>query len=159
LWNREADGIVRFALTGGVMMRFAKFLWVIPVALHLEMAQAQEPAFEPLQPMDLESVDPDLVADMFGGWTIRDESGKKACGVELLEDMGIGGMQIDVDPACEAVFPMMGDITAWRLLEGWAIDLVDAERKTRIRFSTPDERYVAFPEVDGIFTIESRQSN
>jgi len=127
------------------------------VALQVGAAHAQEPAFEPLQPIDLENVDADLVADMFGGWTIRDESGKKVCGVELLKEMGIGGRQIDVDPACAAVFPVMGDITAWRLLEGWAIDLVDAERKTRIRFSTPDERYVAFPEVDGIFTIESRQ--
>lgn len=140
-------------------MRFAKFLWVIPVALHLGMAQAQEPVFEPLQPMDLESVDPDLVADMFGGWTISDESGKKVCGVELVNGVGIGGMQIDVDSACAAVFPVMAEITAWRLMEGWAMDLVDAERKTRIRFSTPDERYVAFPEVDGIFTIESLQTN
>ena len=48
----------------------------------------------------------------------------------------------------------MADITAWRLLQGWTIDLADAERKTRIRFTTPDDSYVAYPEVDGIFTIE-----
>ena len=45
------------------------------------------------------------------------------------------------------------------LVEPDAIDrsdrrLADAERKTRIRFSTPDERYVAYPQVDGIATIE-----
>ncbi len=34
-----------------------------------------------------------------------------------------------------------------------------AIKDLQVRFSTPDERYVAFPEVDGIFTIESRQSN
>ena len=122
-------------------------------------AFAEEVDFEPLQPIDLESVDPDLAADVFGNWTISDESGGKTCRVGLLEDTGIGGMQIDVDPACEAVFPVMGDIAAWRLLEGWAIDLVDAERGTRIRFSTPDERYVAFPEVDGIFTIEPERAD
>jgi hypothetical protein len=140
-------------------MRFTILGCVAGVALRLGAAHAEEPVFEPLQPIDLESVDPDLVADMFGGWTISDESGRKACGVELLREAGIGGMQIDVDPACGTVFPVMGDIAAWRLLEGWAIDLVDAERRTRIRFSTPDDRYIAFPEVDGIFTIESRQAN
>ena len=48
----------------------------------------------------------------------------------------------------------MGAIAAWRLLEGWTIDLTDAGRKTRIRFSTPDERCVAYPQVDGIATVE-----
>lgn len=129
------------------------------VALQLGAAQAEEPVFEPLQPIDLKSVDPDLAADMFGHWTISDESGRKTCGVELLKETGIGGMQIDVEPRCQSVFPVMGDIAAWRLLEGWTIDFVDAERKTRIRFSTPDDRYVALPEVDGIFTIESQQAN
>ena len=47
----------------------------------------------------------------------------------------------------------MADIAAWRLMESWGIDLVDAERKTRIRFTTPDNDYVAQPETDGIFTI------
>ncbi len=107
-----------------------------------------------LQPLDLTNVDPEFAEDMFGRWTIRDAGGERTCGIELMRETGIGGMQVGVDPACEAVFPVMGDITAWRLLEGWAIDLADAERKTRIRFSTPDERYVAYPEVDGIATIE-----
>lgn len=128
-------------------------------ALHAGPAFAEEPVFEPLQPLDLETVSPDLAADMFGRWTISDESGKKTCAVELLKETGIGGMQIDVDPVCAAVFPVMGDIAAWRLLEGWTIDLADAERRTRLRFSTPDERYVAFPEVDGIFTIERAQAD
>jgi hypothetical protein len=38
-------------------------------------------------------------------------------------------------------------------MEGWGIDLVDATRKARVRFTTPDDAYVAEPEVDGIFTI------
>ena len=37
-----------------------------------------------------------------------------------------------------------GDIAAWRLLQDWTIDLVDPLRKTRVRFETPDNRYVAF---------------
>jgi hypothetical protein len=47
----------------------------------------------------------------------------------------------------------MDDITAWRLYEGWGIGFADATRKLRIRFFTPDERYVAEPGVDGIATI------
>ncbi len=135
-------------------MRSGVFGLAAIVALQLGAARAEEPVFELLQPLDLEAVDPEFAADMFGRWTIGDESGGKTCTVELLRETTIGGMRIDVDPACEAVFPVMADITAWRLLEGWAIDLADAERKTRIRFSVPDERYVAYPDVDGIATIE-----
>ena len=65
----------------------------------------------------------------------------------------ICGSVIDVDPDCAKIFPVMADIAAWRLMENWAIDLADAERKTRIRFTTPDDAYVADPETDGIFTI------
>lgn len=124
-------------------------LAVFALALGLSgVAQAQE-----LRPLDLADVDPDLVGDMFGTWEIRDLEGGKSCKVVLKRDEVIGGMQIDVDPACPKVFPVMGDIAAWRLMDGWAIDLVDAERKLRIRFTTPDLEYVASPETDGIFTI------
>ncbi len=135
-------------------MRFWAFGLAAVVALQLGVARAEEPVFEPLQPLDLDTVDPEFAADMFGRWTISDESGNRTCEVELFREATIGGMQIDVDPACETVFPVMADITAWRLLQGWTIDLADAERKTRIRFTTPDDSYVAYPEVDGIFTIE-----
>jgi hypothetical protein len=122
--------------------------------LRLGPAFAEEPVFEPLPLLDLADVDPGFADDMFGQWTVSDESGAKTCAVNLMREPIIGGMQIEVDPGCATAFPVMGDITAWRLLEGWAIDLADAERKTRIRFSTPDDRYVAYPQVDGIATIE-----
>jgi hypothetical protein len=140
-------------------MRGALRLIAMAFLLQAGPAWAEQVEFEPVAPLDLDSVDPAMAADMFGRWTISDEAGAKSCDVELLKETTIGGMQIMVDPACESVFPVMADITAWRLLEGWSIDLVDAERKTRIRFSTPDERYAAFPEVDGIFTIAPRQPN
>jgi len=38
----------------------------------------------------------------------------------------------------------MDDVAGWRLLQNWTIDLIDPLRKTRIRFETPDDRYVAF---------------
>jgi hypothetical protein len=52
----------------------------------------------------------------------------------------------------------MDGIAAWRLMQDWGIDLVDATRKTRIRFTTPDDAYVAEPEVDGILTILQPQA-
>lgn len=110
-------------------------------------------AQDDLVPMDLSEVDPALVEDMFGPWEIADETGKKTCRVELKKDETIGGMEIDVDPACAGVFPVMGEIAAWRLMESWTIVLADATRKTRLVFFTPDERYVARDEVDDIFTI------
>lgn len=123
-------------------------------ALQGGMAAAEDVVFEPLPPLDLDGVAPEFAEEMFGRWTIASADGDRSCNVELLREPGIGGMQIDVDPDCAAAFAVMGDIAAWRLLEGWVVDLVDGERKTRIRFSTPDERYVAIPEVDGIATLE-----
>ena len=37
--------------------------------------------------------------------------------------------------------------------ENWQIVLADVTRRELIRFTTPDDSYVAAPETDGIFTI------
>jgi hypothetical protein len=100
--------------------------------------------FEPVKPIDVKDVDPAMLSDMYGPYEIRDKSGKKRCRVTLLKDFGIGGYQIEVAPGCDKAFPVMGDITAWQLREGWTVDLVDGLRKTRVRFETPDDRYVPF---------------
>jgi Protease inhibitor Inh len=135
-------------------MRLAVLGLAAAACLQFGDAFAEEAVFDNLKPIDVEAADPEFVADMFGPWTITDSSGDKHCNVVLKRDQTIGGMEVELAPACAATFPVLGDITAWRLLEGWAIDLVDAERKTRIRFETPDDIYVAYPETDGIFTIQ-----
>lgn len=104
-------------------------------------------------PLDLDSVDPAMAADFLGDWSIQNADGSKSCKVTLHKDQVIGGMQIDVDPHCGTVFPVMDDIASWRLLEGWEIVLVDATRKSMLRFFTPDNAYVAEPGTDGIATI------
>ena len=112
--------------------------------------------FEPVKPLDTKGVEPALLAKTFGAWEIRDKSGKKRCRVTLLKESGIGGYQIEVTSRCEKSFPVMADISAWRLLEGWTIDLVDPLRKTRVRFETPDNRYVALgdpKDIAGIYEI------
>jgi hypothetical protein len=120
--------------------------------------------FEPVKPLDLKSVDPAMLADLYGRWEIRDKGGKKRCRFELKEEFGIGGYQVETAPGCEKAFPVMGDITAWRVLEGWSIDLVDGLRKTRVRFETPDNRYVAFGDrsdiagIDEIVKLEAPKS-
>jgi hypothetical protein len=100
--------------------------------------------FEPVKPLDVSVVDPALLADVFGTYEIRDKSGQRRCRLDLMKTPGIGGYQIEFAPGCDKAFPVMGDIAAWRLLEGWTIDLVDPLRKTRVRFETPDNRYVPF---------------
>lgn len=129
--------------------RLATALWVVVTMQGSTLAQDA-------QPMDIDAVDPQLLKEFYGPWEILDETGKKTCRVVLKPDQTIGGSEIEIDPACVATFPVMEEITAWRLMEGWGIDLVDAERKTRISFFTPDNAYVAQPETDGIFTIEQR---
>ncbi len=111
-------------------------------------SQAQE-----VKPLNLDELDAKELKDFLGPWIIKDERGKRQCRVVLKRETTIGGMQIDVDPKCQTVFPVMGEITAWRLMEGWEIRLADALRKTRVAFYTPDDTYVSREEVDGIFSI------
>jgi hypothetical protein len=103
--------------------------------------------------MDLEAVDPAMLDDFMGDWSIQNADGSKACKVSLSREVTIGGLTIDVDPDCSKIFPVMNDVAAWRLYEDWQIVLVDATRKSLIRFSTPDNTYIAQPETDGITTI------
>jgi hypothetical protein len=103
--------------------------------------------------MDLDAADPAMLADFLGDWSIQNADASKACKVTLSPEVTIGGLEIDVDAGCAKVFPVMKHVTAWRLYEDWQIVLVDATRKSLIRFSTPDNAYVADPETDGITTI------
>ena len=102
--------------------------------------------FEPLKPLDTKSIDKALLNGIYGAWEIRDKSGKRRCRITLTRETAIGGYGIDVAPGCAKAFPVMDDIGAWRLQQSWTIDLVDALRKTRVRFETPDNRYVAIGE-------------
>lgn len=106
--------------------------------------------------MDTASVDAASLNDIYGNWEIQDAKAKKRCRVTLRREPTIGGSEIDIAKGCEKTFPIMGEITAWRLYEGWTIGFADGLRKLRISFSTPDNRYVAQPETDGIFTIVKR---
>jgi hypothetical protein len=126
-------------------------IWALGLFIALAPALAQ-------QPLDLDTVDPAMVADFLGDWIIQNADASKTCKVTLHKDQVIGGMQIDVDPECGKVFPVMNDVAAWRLYEDWVIVLIDATRKSLIRFSTPDNAYVADPEADGITTIVKHDS-
>jgi hypothetical protein len=119
-------GILSIALTAALIGRAAAF------------------DFEPGKPIDVQAMDASQQADIYGTWEIRDKSGKKRCRITLLKDFTIGGYALEKAPGCEKAFPVMDDILAWRLLEGWTVDLVDPLRKIRVRFETPDNRYVAF---------------
>jgi hypothetical protein len=100
--------------------------------------------FEPGNPIDVPKLDAEQQADIYGTWEIRDKSGKRRCRITFLKDFTIGGYQLEKAPGCEKAFAVMDDISAWRLLEGWTVDLVDPLRKIRVRFETPDNRYVPF---------------
>jgi hypothetical protein len=81
--------------------------------------------FAPVKPLDVKSVYPALLSDIYGAWEIRDKSGQRRCRVNLRKDSAIGGNLIEVAPGCAKAFPVMDDVAAWRLLQGWSIDLVD----------------------------------
>lgn len=105
------------------------------------------------QPLDLNAVDPSMLEGFFGPWQIQNEDGSKTCDVTLSRDETIGGMVIGIADDCATAFPLMGEIAAWRLYDGFDIVLVDATRKERVRFYTPDAGYIATDNPDGIATI------
>jgi len=119
-------GILLIALTAALTARAAAFV------------------FEPGKPIDVQALDAEQQADIYRTWEIGDKSGKRRCRFTLLKDFTIGGYQLEKAPGCEKAFPVMDDISAWRLLEGWTVDLVDPLRKIRVRFETPDNGYVTF---------------
>lgn len=100
--------------------------------------------FKQLKPLDLEKMDRAALANVYGTWEVRDKTGRRRCRVDFKKDFTIGGYEADVAPGCNKKFPVMADISAWRLSEGWVIDLVDPIRRIRIRLETRDNRYVAF---------------
>jgi hypothetical protein len=128
------------------------FLPLVLIAALTGSARAYD--FEPVKPLDTRDVEPAMLNDIYGAWEIRDGSGKKRCRITLSKEPTIGCSQIGIAPGCEKLFPIMADISAWRLLEGWSIDLVDPLRKIRVRFQTPDDRYVAFGDKKDIAGID-----
>lgn len=112
------------------------------------------PAFaEQSQPLDLGAVDADMLTAFLGPWQIQNADGSKVCDVSLSTQEVAGGMALDMMDDCEATFPVMGKVAAWRLDENWTIVLLDTGRNELIRFTTPDDAYVATPVLDGITTI------
>ena len=95
-----------------------------------------------------------MVEGFFGKWRVADAGGEKTCDIILSKEGTIGGMVIEVAPGCEKTFPVMGEVAAWRLYENFTVVFADAARKELIRFSTPDETYVAVKEVDGIVALD-----
>ncbi len=130
------------------MPSFSRFLFIMFLSTFASPLAAQE-----LKLMDTSGVDPEMLSDIYGEWEVSDDTGDKRCQVTLKKEPTIGGNAIEIADGCAETFPVMGEITAWRLYEGWVIGFADATRELRIRFFTPDERYVAEPEVDGINTI------
>ena len=100
--------------------------------------------FAAIKPLDIKALDPAMLNDIYGAWEIRSRDGTKRCRIVLSRGPAIGGFAVDVAQACARQFPVMADIAGWRLLENWTIDLIDPLRKTRVRFQSPDDRYVAF---------------
>lgn len=132
----------------GVIARYATAILIAMLCGSASRVAAQD-----LKLMNTAEVDPAMLRDFYGAYEIQDAKNKKRCRVVLKPETTIGGNQIEIAKGCAKTFPIMDDIAAWRLYENWTIGFSDATRKLRIRFFTPDERYIAEPETDGIFTI------
>ena len=95
-----------------------------------------------------------FLTSLSGEWIVQGAKRTTSCRVILKNEATIGGLEIIVAPDCTKKFAVMGDITAWRVSERRELHFVDALRKMRVRFQTPDNAFVAIPEVDGIDRLE-----
>ena len=93
---------------------------------------------------------PALIAEYAGDWQVTDAEATKTCSVTLDAEATIGGSVIVVAPDCAGMFPVMGEIAAWRLYENGDIVFADATRRERLRFYTPDDSYISVEEVEAL---------
>ena len=69
-----------------------------------------------------------------GVWTVAPSAeGGYACTLKLGTGMAIGGAEVEVSPACRKNYPFE-DVAAWSLSKAGDILLIDALRKTLVRF-------------------------
>jgi hypothetical protein len=99
--------------------------------------------------------DPAMLEDVYGAWEIQDAQGRETPPQPRRseERRRHRSPQIDFAKDCAKTFPVIDDIARLRLYGGGTIGFADATSKSRIRFPTPDNSYVAEPQTGGIFII------
>ena len=94
-------------------------------------ALAQAPAAPPAPP----GVISDATKAMLGSWEFSNAERDKTCMINFKLDSVGAGRAVELDKACQGVFPAMKDVAAWMHGKDDALRLVDPRGKVVIEFS------------------------
>jgi hypothetical protein len=77
----------------------------------------------------------DAARAVAGGWEFSNAARDKLCMVTLRAEGVTGGLKIEFDRACAAIFPFVREVTAWTVAENEFLRLVDARGRPVLEFS------------------------
>lgn len=104
---------------------------VLLLLLLATSAQAQAPQ-RPAAPAQALSENAKAV---LGAWEFSNSDRDKICSVTLKAEPAANGFRIEFDDRCAGAFPLINDITGWRMTDNELLRFVDAAGKPVIEFS------------------------
>lgn len=100
---------------------------------------------------------PRKVEKMLGVVSVYNASEEENCSVILYEDKTRGGYTLEQYEGCDAAYPVMAEVKAWRVYTNGDISFADETGRDLIRFHGKPYTLDAIEPVDGIVKIWSAQ--
>jgi Protease inhibitor Inh len=76
---------------------------------------------------------------MVGTWEFSNADRDKICTVIFKSNPLPGGFEVQFDPNCGSLFPLVNDVVAWKYPENDLLRLLDAEGKSLVEFSEVED--------------------
>ncbi len=76
---------------------------------------------------------------VLGTWEFSNADRDKVCPVTFKDDRSPGGFEVDFDPSCSKLFPLVDGVVAWIYRQNDLLRLLDAEGKSLVEFSEVED--------------------
>jgi hypothetical protein len=95
---------------------------------------------------------------MVGAWEISNADRDRRCTVTFSTDPAPGGLKLELDPGCAAVFPPLKDVVVWRILaDSGPLRLLDARGTSVLEFSEVENGiYEAERPGEGLYFMQTQ---
>lgn len=77
----------------------------------------------------------DAAKAMLGTWEFSNADREKICAVTFRADPAAGGMRVEFERKCAALFPFIGEVVSWSLSEQDFLRLLDAKGQSVLEFN------------------------
>jgi Protease inhibitor Inh len=93
---------------------------------------------------------------VIGAWEISNADRDRTCAVVFKADPVPGGLKIEFDRACAAVFPVTRDVVAWTVGTNEALRLLDSRGRTLLEFTEVESgMYEGERPGEGLYFLQS----